>query len=245
MSTNGPPFNPPVVCRDASLQLEDGTVLMARLWHPSSGGPWPALLMRQPYGRAIASTVTYAHPSWWAEHGFLVVVQDVRGMGDSSGQFRGFRQEATDGAATQQWVRALPECNGRLGCYGFSYQGLTQLLSSAESPPPDCLAPAMAGLNECEHWSCEGGAQWWHLGLGWGLQLAALEGKLPDSDRISAEDLRHTYILYLVKQGARLSELERIVGKMPSKILLYYRRFKPDEADKSLDEISSVYPLFS
>ncbi|WP_392349977.1 CocE/NonD family hydrolase [Parasynechococcus sp.] len=177
MSTNGPPFNPPVVCRDASLQLEDGTVLMARLWHPSSGGPWPALLMRQPYGRAIASTVTYAHPSWWAEHGFLVVVQDVRGMGDSSGQFRGFRQEATDGAATQQWVRALPECNGRLGCYGFSYQGLTQLLSSAESPPPDCLAPAMAGLNECEHWSCEGGAQWWHLGLGWGLQLAALEAR--------------------------------------------------------------------
>ncbi|MEY3962940.1 MAG: hypothetical protein RLZZ106_195, partial [Cyanobacteriota bacterium] len=39
--------------------------------------------MRQPYGRAIASTVTYAHPQWYAQHGFAVVVQDVRGRGDS------------------------------------------------------------------------------------------------------------------------------------------------------------------
>jgi integrase len=77
------------------------------------------------------------------------------------------------------------------------------------------------------------------------LQLAALEGKLPESHRITALDLRHTYLLYLVKQGIRLSELEGIVGKMPSKILLGYRNFTPDEADKSLDEISTVYPLFT
>jgi hypothetical protein len=77
------------------------------------------------------------------------------------------------------------------------------------------------------------------------LQLTALEGKLPDSDRITAEDLRHTYLVYLVKQGVRLSELERFVGKIPSKILLGYRQFAPEEADTPLDEITSVYPLFS
>ena len=77
------------------------------------------------------------------------------------------------------------------------------------------------------------------------LQLAALEGELPDSDRITAEDLRHTYLVYLVRQGVRLSELERIVGKMPSKILLSYRLFLPEESDRPMDEISSVYPLFS
>lgn len=177
MSTDDALTSASIVSRDASLQLDDGAVLNARLWHPQQGGPWPALLMRQPYGRAIASTVTYAHPSWWAEHGFLVVVQDVRGMGESTGVFRGFDQEAADGAATHEWVRAQPECNGRIGCYGFSYQGLTQLLNGADTQPPDCLAPAMAGLNECDHWSCEGGAPWWHLGLGWGLQLAALEAR--------------------------------------------------------------------
>ena len=182
MSTDCDPPEQCIISRDAVLELDDGTALASRLWHPHHGGPWPALLMRQPYGRAIASTVTYAHPSWWAEQGFLVVVQDVRGMGASSGEFRGFHQEAADGTATQRWVRSLPECNGKLGCYGFSYQGLTQLLGADGATPPDCLAPAMAGLDECGHWSCEGGAHWWHLGLGWGVQLAALQAQQRKDD---------------------------------------------------------------
>lgn len=166
-----------IACRLAALTLADGVVLQSRLWHPSRGGPWPALLMRQPYGSRIASTVTYAHPSWWASHGFLVIVQDVRGQGESEGRFGGFGQEAGDTSATHAWVRQLPECNGRVGVYGFSYQGLTQLTAAESTPPPDCTAPAMTGLDERRHWSCEGGAHWWHLGLGWGLQLAALQAQ--------------------------------------------------------------------
>lgn len=129
--------------------------------------------MRQPYGRAIASTVTYAHPQWYAQHGFAVVVQDVRGRGDSEGQFQGFRQEAADGHCTLAWIRAQTWCNGRVGSYGFSYQGLTQLLLAEDHHLPDALAPAMAGLDERRHWASEGGCHWWALGLGWGLQLAA------------------------------------------------------------------------
>ena len=110
-------------------------------------------------------------PAW-----FLVVVQDVRGQGDSQGSFTGFSQEASDTADTLNWLRELPEVNGRIGLYGFSYQGLTQLLAPEDSPPPDCMAPAMCGLDERNHWSCEGEAHWWHLGLGWG-QLAALQAR--------------------------------------------------------------------
>ena len=168
--------------RDGALILADGVRLISKLWFPETGGPSPALLMRQPYGRDIASTVTYAHPAWWAQQGFLVVVQDVRGQGDSTGVFRGFSQEANDTAATHAWVRALPECNGKLGCYGFSYQGLTQLLAPANSQPPECFAPAMAGLDERDDWSCTGGAHWWHLGLGWGLKLADLQAKRRGDD---------------------------------------------------------------
>jgi predicted acyl esterase len=131
--------------------------------------------MRQPYGRAIASTVTLAPPHWWSAQGFLVIVQDVRGQGESQGEFRGFAQEAADTADTLAWVRSRPDCNGRIGLYGFSYQGFSQLVGDSSVPPPDCLAPAMTGLDERDHWSCEGGAHWWHLGLGWGLQLAALQ----------------------------------------------------------------------
>ncbi|NDD44221.1 MAG: CocE/NonD family hydrolase [Synechococcaceae bacterium WB9_4xB_025] len=160
---------------DCSLLTPDGIRLQASLWRPLGEGPWPALLMRQPYGRAIASTVTLAHPQWWSEQGFLVMVQDVRGQGESEGHFGGFGQEAADTATTLRWLRSHPNCNGRIGLYGFSYQGFTQLVADEGTEPPDCLAPAMTGLDEREHWSCEGGAHWWHLGLGWGLQLAALQ----------------------------------------------------------------------
>tara|TARA_B100000029_G_C17594202_1_gene963523 strand:- start:2191 stop:3768 length:1578 start_codon:yes stop_codon:yes gene_type:complete len=163
---------------DKTLTLLDGVNLVSRIWVPKEGdGPWPALLMRQPYGREIASTVTFNHPAWWAEQGYLVIIQDVRGQGGSDGTFIGFKQEASDTTQTHKWVRSLAECNGLLGTYGFSYQGLTQLLGEPNSQPPDCLAPAMTGLDECAHWSCDGGAFWWHLGLAWGLQLAALQAR--------------------------------------------------------------------
>ena len=169
----------PVSWSDRSLTCSDGVELVARVWQPGEGGPWPVLLMRQPYGRAIASTPTYAHPSWYAAQGFLVVVQDVRGSGGSQGCFAGFAQEARDSAATVLWARTLPGSNGRVGTYGFSYQGLTQLLNhDGQQRPealPDALAPAMCGLLERDHWSVSGGAHWWLLGLGWGLQLAALQ----------------------------------------------------------------------
>ena len=166
-----------ITYRDENLRLKDGICLKSRIWFPKGNGPWPALLMRQPYAREIASTITYAHPNWWASNGYLVVVQDVRGQGDSEGEFAGFTQEASDTSQTHDWVRSLPECDGLLGTYGFSYQGLTQLIAEEGTKPPDCMAPAMTGLSECEHWSCEGGAFWWHIGISWGLQLAAQQMK--------------------------------------------------------------------
>ena len=163
--------------QDLWMPCSDGVRLATRLWRPEGSGPWPVLLMRQPYGRTIASTVTYAHPGWYAQQGFLVVVQDVRGRGDSEGDFGGFAQEAADGAVAVRWCRSLEGANGRVGTYGFSYQGLTQLLNAGEGLAtdslPDCLAPAMCGLDERLHWASEGGAHWWDLGLAWALQLAA------------------------------------------------------------------------
>ena len=73
--------------RDEDLKLRDGTLLKSRIWLPHGNGPWPVLLMRQPYAREIASTITYAHPSWWASNGYLVVIQDVRGQGGSINPF--------------------------------------------------------------------------------------------------------------------------------------------------------------
>ncbi|KGG12281.1 MULTISPECIES: CocE/NonD family hydrolase [Prochlorococcus] len=184
--------------RVEELLISENDKLVSRIWLPKGQGPWPALLMRQPYGKEIASTITYAHPTWFASHGYLVIIQDVRGQGDSTGSFSGFAQEASDTTKTLKWVRSLPECNGKIGTYGFSYQGFTQLVAEKGTPPPDCMAPAMTGLNEKIHWSCEGGAYLWHLGLAWGLQLAAQKLKRENNEfgwnQIRESLANHSYL---------------------------------------------------
>ena len=53
-----------------SMWTQDGVRLDADVYFPESEGSFPVLLMRQPYGRVIASTIVYAHPKWYAAHGY-------------------------------------------------------------------------------------------------------------------------------------------------------------------------------
>ncbi|MFQ4139919.1 CocE/NonD family hydrolase [Nodosilinea sp. PGN35] len=153
--------------------------LDADVYYPMGEGSFPVLLMRQPYGRAIASTVVYAHPTWYASHGYIVVIQDVRGRGTSGGEFDLFRHEADDGYATVQWAAALPQSSGKVGMYGFSYQGMTQLYAAAKQPPAlRAIAPAMVGYDLYADWAYENGALPLQIGLGWALQLAAETARL-------------------------------------------------------------------
>jgi putative CocE/NonD family hydrolase len=155
--------------KQISIPMRDGVLLKGEIWHPSGPGPWPGLLMRQPYGHRLASTVVYAHPSWYALKGYIVFIQDVRGCGESEGEYQGFHQEINDGTDTVRALRSHRLCNGRVGSYGFSYQGLTQLLGESA----DASAPAMTGWDQRIHFACEGGAHIWANSLAWGLQLAA------------------------------------------------------------------------
>lgn len=158
--------------RNVACKLSDGTRLVSDHYYPGSDGPWPTLLMRQPYGRDIASTVVYAPPVWFARHGYHVVIQDVRGRGDSEGIFYPFRHEARDGAETIAWLLKHPACNGRVGMYGFSYQGATQLLAAVERPAGLlCIAPHMTAADLYNGWFYHHGALRLSSALGWGIQM--------------------------------------------------------------------------
>ncbi|MBX2866138.1 MAG: CocE/NonD family hydrolase [Leptolyngbyaceae cyanobacterium MAG.088] len=162
-----------------SLQTRDGIRLDADVYYPDAEGPWPILLMRQPYGREIASTVVYAHPTWYASHGYIVVIQDVRGRGTSDGTFDLFAHEVNDGYDSVEWAAQLPGSNGQVGMYGFSYQGMTQLYAAQARPPVlKVLAPAMVGYDLYQDWAYENGALRLQAGLGWAIQLAAETARL-------------------------------------------------------------------
>lgn len=164
--------------RGVRARMRDGTELVSDHYYPREAGPNPTLLMRQPYGRDIASTVVFAHPVWFARHGYNVVIQDVRGRGDSEGEFYPFRNEGPDGADTIALLRTRPECNGSVGMYGFSYQGMTQLLAAAEQPEGlTCIAPGMTACDLYNGWFYHQGALRLVSTLGWGLQLLKVDAR--------------------------------------------------------------------
>lgn len=157
----------------ASLITQDGVRLDADIYRPDADGHFPVLLMRQPYSRAIASTVVYAHPRWYAAQGYIVVIQDVRGRGTSEGEFNLFAHEVQDGYETILWAANLPGSTGHVGMYGFSYQGMTQLYAASSKPAAlKTICPAMVAYDLYTDWAYEGGAFCFQTNLAWALQLA-------------------------------------------------------------------------
>jgi len=177
--------------RGVECRLADGITLVSDHYYPAGKGPWPTLLMRQPYGRDIASTVVYAHPVWFARQGYHIAIQDVRGRGASEGTFYPFRNEGSDGAQTIAWLRNHAACNGRIGMYGFSYQGATQLLAAAEQPEGlQCIAPHMTAADLYHGWFYSQGSLRLSSSLGWGIQMlredARRLGSREASDKLEA-----------------------------------------------------------
>jgi putative CocE/NonD family hydrolase len=164
--------------RGVRLRLRDGTILVSDHYYPPGDTPAPTLLVRQPYGRAVATTVVYAQPAWFAANGYNVVIQDVRGRGESTGEFQPFVHEGKDGAATIAWLAARPECTGRVGMYGFSYQGMTQLLAAAENPPAlRCITPAQTAGDLFHGWFYHHGAFRLTSGMGWAAQMLKADAR--------------------------------------------------------------------
>lgn len=169
-----------------SMRTRDSVRLDADVYRPVADEALPVLLMRQPYGRCIASTVTYAHPRWYAARGYVVVVQDVRGRGSSEGEFDLFVNERADGADTLDWAANLDGANGRVGMYGFSYQGMTQLFAAANRHPAlQAICPAMAGFDTRADMAWEGGAFCAVRNICWAAQLGA------ESARRAGDDERY------------------------------------------------------
>ncbi len=161
------------------MQTRDGIRLDADLYRPDAEGSFPVLLMRQPYGRSIASTVVYAHPRWYAAHGYIVVIQDVRGRGTSAGSFDLFANEVEDGFDTVEWAASLPGSTGQVGMYGFSYQGMTQIYAASQRPKGlTTICPAMLPYDVYTDMAYPGGAFRLQLNLGWAIQLETENARL-------------------------------------------------------------------
>jgi uncharacterized protein len=132
-----------VVEKDIAVPMRDGVTLRADVLRPRGSGGFPVLVYRTPYGKepALEEYTTFRHA---VEHGYAVVVQDVRGRYASDGEFRPYEKEGRDGYDTIEWAARQPWSNGAIGTFGLSYPGAVQWLAAVENPPHlKAMVPAM------------------------------------------------------------------------------------------------------
>ncbi|MGH7310753.1 MAG: CocE/NonD family hydrolase [Candidatus Rokuibacteriota bacterium] len=128
-----------IVVKNAMVPMRDGVHLAVDVYRPARAGafvatPLPALLERTPYSKDAADRVE-TNGLWYAERGYAVVLQDVRGRYRSEGTFSFLTQEPADGYDTIEWIAGQPWCNGKVGTLGLSYAGWTQVTAAALNPP--------------------------------------------------------------------------------------------------------------
>ena len=114
------------------IPLRDGVRLNATLYRPENqSDPRPCLFTLTPY---IAQSY-HDRGVYFANHGYPFLTVDVRGRGNSEGEFRPLIQEAQDGHDIVEWLARQPYCNGKISMWGGSYAGYDQWVTAKEFPP--------------------------------------------------------------------------------------------------------------
>jgi uncharacterized protein len=159
-----------------TMKTRDGVSLVADVYRPEAEGRYPTLLQRTPYDRKGGTM----DAMFLAGKGYAVVLQDTRGRFGSEGEFYPFRHEAEDGYDTIEWVAAQPWSNGKVGMFGGSYVGATQMLAATARPPHlVAVFPYVTADEYYEGWTYQGGAlmKWFASSWSSGLAVDTLRRK--------------------------------------------------------------------
>ncbi|MEL0252115.1 MAG: CocE/NonD family hydrolase, partial [Novosphingobium sp.] len=166
---NGQPRQQMIVDIGVRMALRDGVELACDVYRPHADGQWPVILHRNAYDRTDPGmgSMVIVDPAWLARQGFVVVVQDTRGRGESEGEFDPVFQEVDDGYDTVEWAAAQPWSNGAVGIYGSSYMAISTYQAVAAKPPHLRAAVAFVGTPKAASTRINGGMfsatfmPWW------------------------------------------------------------------------------------
>ena len=125
-----------------TIPVRDGTNLHGTLYRPADQTePLPVILGFTPY----ISDVYHGKARYYAKRGYVFAAVDVRGRGNSEGEFEPFHDADRDGHDVVEWLAAQPWSNGKVAMYGASYGGWDQWTTAKELPPSlESIVPAAA-----------------------------------------------------------------------------------------------------
>lgn len=114
------------------IPVQDGVKLNATVFRPhAQKDPLPVIFTFTPYiGDSYTDRAVY-----FARHGYVYALVDVRGRGNSGGEFEPFVNEGRDGYDVVEWLAKQPYCNGKVTMWGGSYAGFDQWTVLKEFPP--------------------------------------------------------------------------------------------------------------
>ncbi len=202
-----------------AVEMRDGVKLVADVYRPDTEGKFPVLLQRTPYNRAGAE----GSANKMAAQGYVVIIQDTRGRFDSGGEFYPFRYESQDGYDTVEWAARLPYGNGKVGMFGGSYVGATQMLTAIASPPHlVAIQPYVTASEYYDGWTYQSGAlmQWFASSWSSGLAVDTLRRKAA-----GLEDPK-SWVPQLPVDSYRMLELPAVPALAP-----YFRDWVAHERD--------------
>lgn len=131
-----------------SVASKDGqTQLAVDLYQPDAFGAekLPTILILSPYWavgypKELRGRTPLLSPSWLIDHfvprGYTLALADMRGTRNSGGCFDfGGNGDQEDGYALVEWLGTRPWSNGKVGMYGVSHVGMSQVAAAVANPP--------------------------------------------------------------------------------------------------------------
>jgi len=195
-----------------AVPMRDGVRLYANLFLPGEHVRVPALLERTPYGKSQTLNANYQA---FVDHGYAVVLEDVRGRYESEGTFDPLHQEVADGDDTLNWIARQPWSDGKIGMVGGSYRGIVQWKAALSGNPHlKAIFPVVSGDDDYrDRFYSTGGAMKLGNRLEWMAENLKAPGFVPDFAR---------FVLHLpvgaadVAATGRTSEMFREAAAHPS-----------------------------
>lgn len=158
--------------KNVAVPMRDGTILRADVYRPTTGGPYPVLVSRSPYGKPGGMN--------HAKAGYIVVCQVTRGRYESDGVYKSFVHAddgmAEDGYDTVEWAAKLPGSTGKVGTFGASYNSYVQWKLASLRPPSLVVMSAHSIPARMTELEGPGGIRpgrrinWWYRSMSWDMR---------------------------------------------------------------------------
>ena len=190
------------------IPMRDKVELNATLYLPKtpdgSLSKTPVIFTLTPY----ISDSYHARGAYFASHGYAFALVDVRGRGNSGGEFEPFVNDPRDGHDLVEWFAKQPFCDGKVAMWGGSYAGFNQWAAAKELPPHlATIVPAAAAHPGLDYPSTQ------NVGLTYDMQWYTFtSGRTGQQNLFGDQKFWQTKFLDAYKKHVPFKSLDSFIG---------------------------------